>query len=748
MKSGELYLKREEPSKPRNKREYSKGGCRECKRRKIKCSEEKPQCWQCKRLDKECSYPEVGERVPRVSKKLLEIQPIVTEIKEQKPFTIQQYSPKSNGKKIKKHRNSSSSSKHSSTSSSPVLNENKSDSSAASTHVSELSHPSTLKNKNSISFPPRYTPSSIVNLLNDSNVPIAPDNGSLAKQRISTAPSPINPHRPVIPPISAQGFQSPQVPIYQSQNSPDLSQVPRPLGTNGLLMNSDYQFYNRDDLNVLASDLNNLVNNIMFESTDSKLHEMYNFDPSFSSAIDRNEPTFNGSHLPEKVPPREIVLRDIPFDFIPVSNEREKLYLKEFYDDFSNIILPFASYDENLKTYFNPARDILLQCASNESFLLAAILAQGAKIVSHKRNLPQDEEAYVTYLSKCLKLLGPAISTDFGKMEKAKLTSNIEAVLLTVLLLTTANAANIKQDWRPHLRGAKDLLLRNTSSKKQNSKILIFCKFWFVTFEVLASISSKLGGTLKSEAEIDLLVNPGTEYEVEVLKELGIVKSNGFNILGGYHHSSIAAIRDLIKILNKLNSNDMIYEPENCFECLSTLSEFYKQSQIEFINRKCLLTPQDFPDNKVPSGSLLDRVKIKDENYIISWMDCSHQAYTIASILTILVKCLQVPYTSSQVQCLTKTLTHLISFLKDSTEAPQQIFNCSMMMLQWPMFIAALNCIQEEDKLLFLTFFKISSQIGSASASFSLKRVIKVWEHHKNGDTIPDDDDNIDIVAY
>ncbi|GMM36973.1 Lys14 protein [Saccharomycopsis crataegensis] len=38
------------------KRKYSKNGCRECKRRKMKCDETKPHCWQCSRLDKPCVY--------------------------------------------------------------------------------------------------------------------------------------------------------------------------------------------------------------------------------------------------------------------------------------------------------------------------------------------------------------------------------------------------------------------------------------------------------------------------------------------------------------------------------------------------------------------------------------------------------------------------------------------------------------------------------------------------------------------
>lgn len=38
------------------KRKYSRKGCTECKRRRMKCDETKPTCWQCARLNRECVY--------------------------------------------------------------------------------------------------------------------------------------------------------------------------------------------------------------------------------------------------------------------------------------------------------------------------------------------------------------------------------------------------------------------------------------------------------------------------------------------------------------------------------------------------------------------------------------------------------------------------------------------------------------------------------------------------------------------
>ncbi|EJS44310.1 lys14p [Saccharomyces arboricola H-6] len=38
------------------KRKYSRNGCSECKRRRMKCDETKPTCWQCARLNRQCVY--------------------------------------------------------------------------------------------------------------------------------------------------------------------------------------------------------------------------------------------------------------------------------------------------------------------------------------------------------------------------------------------------------------------------------------------------------------------------------------------------------------------------------------------------------------------------------------------------------------------------------------------------------------------------------------------------------------------
>ncbi|ODV76862.1 uncharacterized protein CANTADRAFT_57295 [Suhomyces tanzawaensis NRRL Y-17324] len=556
------------------------------------------------------------------------------------------------------------------------------------------------------SLPTKFTPSSIVSLLND--VP---------------TPNPID--------------------AYNTNRSPSSVQDPSML-----------QFFDEGDLNLLATDLNNIVNNIMFESNFSGKYAQFDGETpenSFKSSMITPPQT---SIFPETYPGR-----NIPTDKIKLKKPLERRYLHEFCEDFVNLVLPFPSYDKSLKCYFNPARDIILLCAAQESFLLAAVLAHGAKTLFLKENKPEDEEAYCTYLSKCLKLLGPALvvggrSKNQQNGLSSDLTSNIESVLVTVLLLTSANAANPKQNWRPHLRGAKDILLKVSTFKIKSSKVLIFCKFWFGTLEILAGVSSTLGGTLKSEAELDSLVTTGDDHEIKVLEEIGLIVHGGFNIISGYHNDALDHIRDLIKILAKIRKNKN-YQPENEFEYFRLLSEFYRLSQLEFIDKKCILNPADFVDG-VPNADLIDVLSHKSKDgpppVIISWMDTCHQAYVLASMITILVKCFKEKHDSPQVQMISNKLISRMAFLKDYQEAdiPNQSIKCSMMMMQWPMLVAAMNCTNKNDQDLLRKFFRVSGHVGSASSKFALARAEKVWSLREKGEHVDSDieDDYNDVLSY
>lgn len=713
----------------KTKRFYSKGGCRECKRRKIKCDEAKPHCWQCLRLRKECSYPAVGEKVLRVSKRHIDGQEKDEGIKYMKTEASTDSSPNLASSASETYTLHIPQEKRQIFTQNPIplghipainvmtLNH-------ANTHPLPpppvMPHPYPINTYPTHPMPPPrhfVQNPSINHLLNDhdSSIPYHPPNFESNPQKNTLAPLKAGP-----PPIS------PAAPTIDD---------------------SMLQFFDQHDLNVLAADLNNIVNSIMFESNfDGKKDQ--DASSENSSVIYMPSPLTNSTL---SASPKQPNVRNIPFDYINLTTPHERIYLEEFYDDFASIILPFNSWDPTTSKYSNPARDIILAVAANESYLLAAIIAHGARTSYKKNKLPKDEQAYCLYLSKCLEMLGPALTNDDNK-SRGHLASNVEAVLLTVLILTAANASNALQNWRPHLKGAKDLLLKNSNHKNRSSKILVFCKCWFVCLEILAGISSQIGGTLNTDEELDLLFS-SDEYEISVLKEYGIIFDNGFSIMFGYHYKCVDQFRDLIKLLNKRRSFQaqnpgQKYIPENSFVYLKLLSELYYQSETEFINKKCVLSPCDFPNNIVPTGNLIDYIPKLE--IAISWQDTSHQAYVTAAIITVLTEFFQEPYTANQVQFLTSRIVSLIEYLGRDSNIYRHLMNCSLIMLLWPMYVAGINCTEEESKYLLTKYFLNSSQMGSGGAKFALKRIHKVWKKHTEGGETDDDDDDgkVDLVSY
>lgn len=719
-------------SHPRRQRsEYLKNGCKECKRRKIKCDEfqDPPQgavrkinsqgrdlCWQCTRLKKDCEYPMKGEKVARVSRKVLlqEQNGIHTpHLHPHQPHGLGPPHPINSGHSLNRSSASGLSSGSQSVPPQPGFFRN-----------SQIRYQLTIGS-----------------LLNDAeHLPVLPYfNGPPHFEMYGPHP----PGHPLAPLNVGYSRFPPALPVSGSPpGSVSVSSVSGPAPPAPMLLGPDgIHSYDHSDLTLLAADLNNLVSDMMFDAS---------FDPK---GIDETHPTpptptSDGSSEGKALNFNDWIPRNIGLDSIDLRKPEERVLLQEFYLEFADIILPFNAYDRALQCYFNPVRDILLRCASKEPFLLAAVLAQGARSAFLKNGVAEDEEAYYMYLLRCLKLLGPALG-DASEKDGLALISNIEAVLLTVLLLTSSNAANAKQNWRPHLKGAKDLLLKHTTNRShtRNSKVLIFCKYWFVSFEILAGLGLKLGGTVKLDAELDLLLNFQDPYECQVLTELGLVLPNGFNLLGGYHNECIDHLRDLIKLLNRVRTNGKSHTPSDSTEYIRLLSEFHKQRNVEFVNKKCFMDAQEFAGGIFPPGLLLDPIAVGPKRIVISWMDTSQQLYSLAATITIMTDFFQMRYDSPQVQDLTSRLTSLLSFLSHLTETPL-LNRCSLMMIQWPIVVAGTNLMKESDKCLVTNLFQAAAKIGAGSAGHSLNRMQRIWRNHDVGTVESEDESHVDVVTY
>jgi len=581
---------------PRTRKSYSKGGCRECKRRKIKCDEQKPFCGKCVRLDKQCSYPDPGETVLRVSKKS-------QRANRNNELSVRQYKPDTDVPKVE-----------------------------PSTEISASNSP-------------------IHKLLNTSIV----DN--------------------------------------------DIDFL-------------EQQLYDFEDLDLIASDLNGIVLDMFLTSpkdkTDILLQE------------NNNKEHFNN-----------IDKTGLPIDFINLS-PTELRYFQHYYDVVALQMTPFGKYNENLQTYTFPLRDMYVYHAAIEPILKAAILGVGARYYYQRDHLPEDEIAYNSYLSTCLRLLAGELS----KRNEKEITSNIEAIILTVLFLTVASALTTNQDWRPHLQGAKYLILKNSN---MTSETLIVCKVYISAVEVLAGISSKLGGTMTDE-ELDKLLTY-TDYEMQVLQKHGVILDNGFITICGFHIETWNSVKEYVKLKNKVRIYGDNFVADEPLWYLRIISLLYQQTEIVYHSKDIYLT--EYPN----SLQLIDTVGDK----IVSLMDACQQCYPIAAIITIYRKIFNLAYADPQIQGFVARLVHMIEWVEHKAvnfkeSDPLQYASC---MVQWPAMVAGENCIKPEHRQTVALFFRLSAQLGSGSAEILLRYLEKVWIKRNSGQEIGADDEiQLDLISF
>lgn len=472
---------------------------------------------------------------------------------------------------------------------------------------------------------------------------------------------------------------------------------------------------------LLANDLSGLVNSTLNELT----------------AI--AEPTTSNFSLPDGVssnsssPTKERVFRtNIPLSYISLTGQNH-FYMKEFYNEFSKVILPFQANVEG--TMINPVRDVLMIYARESHYLLYALLACGARSSHRKSSLSEDQSSYKHYLTRCLETLTHAMEKD--------MLANLDSILLTILVLTCDSTSHTRQEWRTHLRGAKDLLLKNDAQRSE-SMIFVLCKSWYSSIEILAGLVSPNGGTLKSSEELDLLIICNGVEEVHALRKLNIVSAEGFSLFHGYSTELVTTLKDLIKLLRRQSRSRKDY----C-AVIDLISSVKNQLDFQVIDKSCFVPnthryyPNEMNINHTNLSNNIGITYLDGREVALSWFDVSHRSYALAALITIFTKLLNIDKEDEIVQGMTKDLIDTACFI-DGTGSFSKSY-CSFL-LQWPMLVAGTNSIQEEDKTKVETFFRLLAQLGSGSAGFVLARLRKIWL--KGPEAEKETHGEIDIVTY
>lgn len=600
------------------KRKYSRSGCTECKKRRMKCDENKPKCWQCDRLGRDCIYI------------------INAKNKKRRQPTTKKNTTEVNGSED-----------------------------AESNHTTNNSQ--------------ECSPIQLINGIS-SNVTAS----SLSQDQINGASA--------------------------SQQQPPAAE--------------DFDFVSLKDFNSLYNDLNDLVNWRLEQTLTPNLQKFIETNDDFSTTFskiaipaDIDQLTTNDDHVPRTYDNKEIFL-DLKFSEFQLG-EPHMEYLSIFYHKFSNTLCPFQP-----QFNINPIRDVLLHYSKRDPYILYAILATGSRLKHKEKGNIQDDQAFCSYLSSCLNILGENFENESLILER------IESMLLTILLLTSDCGSSRNIRWRAHLRGAKELL-KKSSLLKVNTDVLNLCKNWLICYEVLAGLTNPYGGIFQDDLvnEIDQFVINDDSYLQSLIKFQMIQPNSGFNLMSGHLIQLDLIFKKIIIIKNKLRN----YQGDDFFldftEDLVPINEVL-QLLTDLTNvEKQHIAPSSNSSNNI----------ILNNNIPISLMDITNHCHIQAAKLIILTEFMKIPPESTIIhQAIQSTLSYL-SFLQ---EMDFQFDNLCLTHLHFVMVVLGKSSSDHQHQVFIQRVLTRFGELGLDSAYYNLNKLESLW----NG--VVDDGEDEDILTW
>lgn len=508
----------------------------------------------------------------------------------------------------------------------------------------------------------------------------------------------------------------------------------------------------------LAQSLNDVINTRIDEVTHVEAQPYSDFSDIFRDIMIKHNYKIEKPHrLPE------FVIHPLTVDSFNFTGDHHR-YLTYFYYDFARVISPLTP-----SPTCNPARDILLSYAKDSSYLMAAVLSCGALQAHRKSNDLKDEDAYCKYLSTCTRLLAAALA------DENQVKAQVEPMILTILLLTSYTAVSNIQNWRPHLRAAKELLAAyvprtGLSGDSDSAYTIAFCRLWYTSIELVAQLTVPRGGTADSEVEIDSLNfnMPNLSYYLE---KMHLNRKDGFNFLCGYASSLGESLQKLAKYTRRFRKFQQDRQADPNVTLDISLDEYHElmgelwSAQNFYIISKDGIVPKDHfmnpandlnppPDFEPLSSEAIDEIELKNGQIVcVSWYDISHQSFVWTAILLMLSMLGQLPKRHYMVQQAVHKMLKLMIFL----HAKKTVTGFCIMMLQSSMYITGLNCILKEDRELVIKYFQSLSLMGNISAKINLQKLHYKWRRYdknseKNIEIEFDDFDEgelpTDIITY
>lgn len=589
------------------KRSYSRAGCDECKRRKMKCDETKPHCFNCTRLNKLCIYlvkPKFRfEKTegPNDLKMVAELSPAGFHKFKSVPI-----------KDLKKY--------------------------SKGNHQS-LYESSLLKDQQGFQA--------------SNGLPVRANAPQLvSKSSTAVAVSQVPQTLPVSQIVHPSLVQVPfQVGVNEDGNS---------LGSGSNLSIDDWKQL-LDEAKVLVHDINDVSQIEDYSMPKDDFTEQLAYHPN---TIDLNQfitPSLLAIPTDDDLSMTNTELIDRIIDHHGLK-EPHVTYLKTLSTtNLSYHMFPFASSIES-----NEVVKLLLKYLHTCDYLLSSLLAISATFQFNQTGTKTHDTSRQEYTTLCLKLLNKAFSEHgVGSIMKHMIAMDIERLLLTVIILTsifTSTSAidktNVMDSWKLHLKGARDLLV-NYGELANSSYItsgLALAQTWFFSIESIAGLYSPNGGTLldakvnantkdylkkwfKTIAYFSELHNPAYHSalsRISMLTNLDHKHPNlqEFNLFCGFTILIVQLIEELISVLEFVRNNPNIQiSPDRIAKVMSLIHLCYTTEIAPSFCRKTFVIPKYSPahpeytlsENKIhlPSSAY---VKI-DDNYC-SWFDLSEQIRT------------------------------------------------------------------------------------------------------------------------
>lgn len=632
------------------KRKYSRKGCQECKRRKIKCDEALPECHNCTRLNKRCSYDQGA--MP-----------------------------------------------------------------SQTTPTSTLPNPTTYDMDLRLKFYEPRTDEKVEPKWADP-APRTPQNGTKPWTRKVTTDEKTLPKTEILDLIPPDGDISPH-----------------------LLSTIDMQAL-LDEASVLVSDIHH-NQAILGEAEVGRgryaagFVSAVHYAPDTASNVSLDDPKLNLDeflariHQDTCVSPSGVSeqLRRLALELIDqciAENELDSVhvtYLRTLSTtDFSFHVYPFASLIES-----NEVVKLLLTYAAKCPYLLTSLLAISATFQFNQTGKSKHDAARQNYILVCISKLSDAFAEHLGFKDEALFASNIEKLLLTVLVLTSCFTAttSLLDDlllllWQAHHRGARDLLVNYSRVTKERASQSLYmsgglalAKCWFFAIESVAAIHSITGKTASTALKEVLVVNPTDKFlhmpELPVTTESLVYMETAihdFAVNPSYHD----ALRRVNLIVPSPTSSDfnMFWGVTSRFvRCLPHYNQVmaamrdrgYSTVPVLWMLHLFSLTDEASRERVIP-GTLLANYEVpilsrghpdyepqmdrlifpsaafvRDEGRVLSWFDITHQFHCLHLTLKLLVLpfFLALPRTHPQVQELALKMLDGAVFIKKKPVPPDQV---------------------------------------------------------------------------